>query len=252
VTDQQVVTAVPVAGAGPPALADLLPRLGHQLREPVGCIIGLARVMQSKIARGITDPADQANQLAMLENSAAALLATVERIVEVANVARGTEPPGQVVDCREIVAAVAAQFDPEAAARGHRVLAEVPGAPVPTAGAPAPLRRLLAELTDNAVKYGGEADVHLRLHPGLGGGASIEVADGGRGIAPGERERIFAPYARGEAAAGRDIPGAGLGLYLVAVLAARLGARLRLVTGEGRGSTFIVDLTGGGGSPADQ
>jgi signal transduction histidine kinase len=46
----------------------------------------------------------------------------------------------------------------------------------------------------------------------VGAGVEIEVADTGTGIATEQRERVFEPFFRGDAA--RQAPGAGLGLAI--------------------------------------
>jgi CheY-like chemotaxis protein len=69
----------------------------------------------------------------------------------------------------------------------------------------------------------------------------VVVRDEGRGIAPGQRDQLFVPFARlGAELAG--IEGTGLGLALSQRLAQAMGASLTLAeTGPG-GSAFAVDL----------
>ena len=67
----------------------------------------------------------------------------------------------------------------------------------------------------NALNYGGSARV--RLIPPLSVGAAgrvvtIEVEDDGPGIPPGELERVFEPFHRGEPSRSRETGGVGLGL----------------------------------------
>jgi signal transduction histidine kinase len=71
------------------------------------------------------------------------------------------------------------------------------------------LKRALANLIDNAIKYGKTARVTLAT---LGSDAIITIDDDGPGIAEADRERVFAPFVRLEASRSRDTGGSGLGL----------------------------------------
>jgi len=97
---------------------------------------------------------------------------------------------------------------------------------------PAVLGRAIANLIDNAIKYGGEAEV------GLSDGAEevvIRIADRGPGIPKTHREKVFAPFFRMEGSRSRDTGGSGLGLAL---------AR-NIVRGHG-GDITLEDRPGGG------
>jgi signal transduction histidine kinase len=84
-------------------------------------------------------------------------------------------------------------------------------APVELVGDPLALRRLVANLLDNAVKYGGGATCRLRRE---GEDALLLVEDEGPGIAEDALERMFTPFERGDAARDPSTGGVGLGLAL--------------------------------------
>ena len=74
---------------------------------------------------------------------------------------------------------------------------------------PVALRRALANLIDNALRYGGGAEVSLSQRPG---GVLVEVSDRGPGIPETSREEMFRPFMRGEPSRNRSTGGTGLGL----------------------------------------
>jgi signal transduction histidine kinase len=79
---------------------------------------------------------------------------------------------------------------------------------------PLAIERALANLVDNALKYGTRCIV--RLAEAADGGAVIEVEDDGPGIDPAEREAMLRPFVRGDAARNMDDHrGFGLGLAIV-------------------------------------
>ncbi|WP_137680673.1 ATP-binding protein [Aurantiacibacter suaedae] len=87
------------------------------------------------------------------------------------------------------------------------------------------LRRALRNLIDNALRYGGAAEVSLAREDGY---AAIRVADNGPGIPEGEIAAMFEPFARGEASRNRTTGGAGLGLTLARAIAEQHGGSLSL------------------------
>ncbi len=71
----------------------------------------------------------------------------------------------------------------------------------------------------------------------------LTIADGGPGVAPADRERLFARYARGGASDDRD--GTGLGLYVGRALARANGGDLMLARAGRRGRDVHAPDPGG-------
>ena len=103
------------------------------------------------------------------------------------------------------------------------------------------LDRIVANLLDNADKYGGGA-VRLAVCS-RDGHARIEVDDTGPGVPEELRERVFERFSRG-ARAGRRGQGAGsgLGLALVAQHVRRMGGRVWVEDRPGGGARFVVEI----------
>ena len=99
-------------------------------------------------------------------------------------------------------------------------------------GRPVMLKRVFANIVQNAVTYGHEAWVRLAVSPF---GLEVSVVDRGEGVAPELRERVFAPFFRVEASRNRERGGAGLGLAIV-----RSGVR------QHGGDVVLEDQPGGG------
>jgi signal transduction histidine kinase len=101
------------------------------------------------------------------------------------------------------------------------------------------LRRLIANLIDNAVKYAGAAEVQTQVEHG---GVRITVLDRGPGIPEDELANVLQPFYRLEASRNRDTGGTGLGLAIAQQLADSLGATLALANREGGGLSATVWL----------
>jgi len=112
-------------------------------------------------------------------------------------------------------------------------------------GDPVRLRQMLANLIENAIKYGArrvEITVAFSSHAG-GDWVEAAVRDDGQGLAPELLPRLFEPFVQGEQALDRAKGGLGLGLALVQRLAVQHGGKLVAESpGPGRGSTFTLRL----------
>ncbi|HSV04381.1 MAG TPA: ATP-binding protein [Phenylobacterium sp.] len=106
-------------------------------------------------------------------------------------------------------------------------------------GDPMALRRLFANLLDNAVKFGGRASARVMRQ---GATAVVEIDDDGPGIPPADRERVFEPFYRREPSRNRQTGGAGLGLAIVRSIARGHGGDVALVNRSGGGLTARVQL----------
>ncbi len=124
------------------------------------------------------------------------------------------------------------------ARRGKRV-SFAPGGVAPLRFARPALRRAIANLVDNALRYAGEP-VELRTRA-LRGGALIEVTDRGPGVPQGEAERLKQPFTRLDASRG-GAGGAGLGLAIVERVARAHGGTLELLPREGGGLIARITL----------
>lgn len=90
---------------------------------------------------------------------------------------------------------------------------------------PLALRRMLDNLIDNAVRYGGAVTLDVRR---LEGQVEIMVLDDGPGLPAEALATLTAPFERGESSRNRRTGGAGLGLSIVQALAKGQGGRLIL------------------------
>jgi signal transduction histidine kinase len=112
----------------------------------------------------------------------------------------------------------------EAAETGGRASVEL-GEKIIIDGDPVALRRLLTNLVENGLKYGGAVQGRVRAEGHL---AVIEIDDNGPGIAPAELDRVFEPFFRSEPSRNRETGGIGLGLAVVRSVARAHGGDVTL------------------------
>jgi two-component system OmpR family sensor kinase len=104
---------------------------------------------------------------------------------------------------------------------------------------PVALRRMITNLVDNALKYGGAA--RARVYE-KNGNAIIEIDDDGPGIPQSDADRIFDPFFRGEPSRSRETGGIGLGLAVVRSVARAHGGDATVVNRPDGGATARVSL----------
>jgi signal transduction histidine kinase len=112
----------------------------------------------------------------------------------------------------------------EAAETGGQASVEL-GEKIIIDGDPVALRRLLTNLVENGLKYGGAVQGRVRAEGRL---AVVEIDDSGPGIAPAELDRVFEPFFRSEPSRNRETGGIGLGLAVVRSVARAHGGDVTL------------------------
>lgn len=126
----------------------------------------------------------------------------------------------------------------EMAETGARTEVE-PGDKVVLEGDPMALRRLVSNLLENAVKFGGQARARVFKDAGH---AVVEIDDDGPGIPPADSEKVFEPFYRREPSRNRQTGGIGLGLAVVRTIARGHGGDVSLVNRSGGGLRARVVL----------
>jgi signal transduction histidine kinase len=104
---------------------------------------------------------------------------------------------------------------------------------------PVAISRAVANLVDNAVKYGGNARVRLDRFADR---AVVIIDDDGPGIPEEECEKVFAPFYRIESSRNRDTGGVGLGLAVARNSAREHGGDLTLGRSESGGLRARLEL----------
>ncbi len=206
---------------------ELLTAIGHDLRTPI---------TRLKLrAEFVEDDEQRAKMLADVEE----LEAMVSATLAFGRDARTTEPvvPLDLAELLRTVLDEAGDARPEAVAK----LQYAGPSHLTVRGRPLALKRAIANLVANAVNYAGGA--RLTLQPQADNAmVVIEVEDEGPGIPPGELERVFEPFHRGEPSRSRETGGVGLGLPIARNIARAHGGDVTLANRAPAGIRATVTL----------
>ncbi|MFD5562268.1 ATP-binding protein [Kitasatospora griseola] len=213
----------------------LLAAVSHDLRTPLA---GIKAAVTSLRAEDVEwDPEDEAELLAGIESGADRLDHLINNLLDMSRLQTGTVTPLlQPTDLDEVVPFALGGVPP-----GSVRLDVAESLPMVRADAGL-LERVLANLVENAVKYGPPGSpvlVKADLLP-RDGRVELRVVDRGPGVPEEARERIFAPFQRyGDAPRGT---GVGLGLAVARGFAEAMGGAVTAEDTPGGGLTMVVSL----------
>jgi signal transduction histidine kinase len=235
---QQVERRMRVSDEAVRARDDLISVAGHDLRTPLHAAKLNLELLERNVAKG-ADLNELAKRLDLMMRQLDKLAEMTGQLLDVSRVAAGRLSVAmEQIDLGALVRDVVIRLFP-AAPGIPPVVVETDG-PVVGRWDRGHLEQIAANLVGNAVKYGDGSQVNVHVDR-VDGAARLEVTDHGAGIAPEERELIFARSQRGSNARGKA-PGAGLGLWITRRLVESMGGEIHVASTLGVGSTFSVEL----------
>ncbi len=211
--------------------------LAHDLRSP------LTRLKARTDRLGLGNVVDAAD-LAAVSAEAAALLGMLDNSLEISRAEAGIGRDSFAqVDLTAMVNDLAEMYEPLAEDAGVELTVQRALTPVMALAHRQLLGRALANLIDNALRYGAAGKVIELAAEATPDGTRLVVADHGPGIAPGQRREALRRFGRLDAARGRQgkVQGAGLGLSLAAAVARLHGGTITLADNK-PGLRVAMDL----------
>ena len=210
--------------------------VSHELRTPITSILGYSEdLAEADLADG------ERRSVEIILRNARRLAKLVDDLL---NLSREASLPPVAWTAIDVRAAIEVCVEDLAAIadRAHVDVEVAAGDDYTIVGDRLSVDRVLVNLLANAIKFtppGGR--VTISVSATAGGYARIEVADTGRGIPPGEVDKVFERFYR-VTGVQEFVPGTGLGLPIVRDLVTRMGGRVALQSDGKTGTTAIVEL----------
>ena len=268
IMDGDLAGRLPIAGTG-----DELDRLATNLNamlERIEALMHGLKEVSDNIAHDLKTPLtrlrnrceealrlaeDESQYRAALESTieeSEALIRTFNALLMIARAESGQARDGMTdIDAAEIARGVGELYEPLADDKGIHLKVEAPAA-APVHGNRELISQALANLVDNAIKYGAgmngaEAEIVVTAR-GEGDRILLAVADSGGGIPAADRGRAVERFVRLEQS--RSQPGSGLGLSLASAVARLHGGDLKLEDNHPGLRTVISLPRAGSAAPA--
>jgi two-component system, OmpR family, sensor kinase len=233
---QQIESAFAARAASEGRLRRFVGDASHELRTPLTSIRGYAELFR----RGAADhPEDLAKAMRRIEEEANRMGSLVDDMLLLARLDQGRPLEHRPVDLTRIARDA---VDDARAVAPNRPIDYSPNGAIFVPGDEARLRQVLGNLLQNANRHTPpDTPVHVRV-VNSDDEAVIEVADEGPGVPGEDPNRVFERFWRSDPSRTRASGGAGLGLSIVAAIAAAHGGRAEVQSTAGIGSTFRVHL----------
>jgi two-component system, OmpR family, sensor kinase len=207
----------------------------HELRTPLAAVRAYAELFRRGAA---ARPDDLERAMSGISRESERMSLLVDDLLLLARLDEGRPLERSPVDLREVVGEAvetARTVEPDRPINLDTTEAVV-------LGDHERLRQIVDNLLGNVRSHTPPASpVHVRVTRS-GGTAVIEVEDTGPGLREGEAEEVFERFHRGDPSRSRSSGGVGLGLSIVAAVAAAHGGSASVRSIPGEGSTFCITL----------
>ena len=218
--------------------SDFVANASHELRTPLASLLGFVETLQGP-ARD--DAVARSRFLEIMGEQARRMSRLVDDLLSLSRIERSLHVrPDADVDLASVAGQMTDALAPMAADATVDLHLHAPAA-VYVRGDRDELLRVVENLVENAIKYGGPGTVAIGVvHEG--GEGILTVDDDGPGIAPEHIPRLTERFYRIDVAKSRATGGTGLGLAIVKHIVARHRGRLTIAPRASGGTRFRVAL----------
>lgn len=220
----------------------LLANVSHDLRTPLGGILGFAEMLEAGVFGDLTE--EQLEAVSEIIDSTNQLLTFVNNLLNQARIESGSVALElEQVKVRKLISNTKSMFSPLAQVKGL-TLNSVASSEVPETllGDTDWLHQMLNNLVGNAIKFTEQGEVSIKVFCPNETQWAIQVSDTGSGIPLEAQEYIFEAFRQVDGTLTREHGGSGLGLSIVKQLTIIMGGSITLDSELGVGSTFTIYL----------
>ncbi len=217
-------------------------RMGHELRTPLGAMMGMAEMLQEGIYGQLTS--EQKDITQRIINNAIVLKQIFAELLDQSQIESGQlRLKEEEFSPQVLTKQVHSNFLPLVLQKGLTMQVKV-GSNLPPIiiGDKTRIEQILSNLVVNAIKYTETGSIAIRTYRENATHWAIEVKDTGIGIAQEHLTYIFEPFRQTDESMSRKHGGVGLGLAIVQQLVSAMNGTIDVKSKFGQGSQFTVIL----------
>ncbi len=220
--------------------ARLISIAAHELKAPIAAIEGYLRIIRDKSAGDNPKAYEEMIDRCLIR--AGEMRNLISDFLDLGRLESGQARREAIrIDAAESVRYILEAMEPLIRDRNITVTLNV-GNDACLIADPQDMQVILRNLLSNAVKYnvdGGRIDIDIHSQDDT---IIIVVTDTGIGIASDDQKQIFREFSRVKNGSTRNIPGSGLGLWIVKQLVEHYRGRIDLTSAPGKGTAVTVVL----------
>jgi signal transduction histidine kinase/ActR/RegA family two-component response regulator len=223
-----------------------LATMSHEMRTPLHGILGLARLLLSRLPHQSGPQRESRHHVELIEHAGDHLLTLINDVLDFSRIEAGKlHIQNEPFDLHALLKDLIELHRVGAREKGLSLLSNV-RLPQPcwVSGDASRLRQMLHNLLGNAVKFTVRGQI--RVHAAVAGPSSdlvvFQLQDSGAGIPHDQLDRIFDPFHQLDGSHARQQNGTGLGLTITRELARAMGGDVTCESEMGKGSVFTLTL----------
>lgn len=215
--------------------------VSHELRTPITIAEGTISNVQVMMSRPDIGQATLAQSIDLAHEQVLFLARMVNDLSTLSRAERGVADTPETIDVDTMIQELYAEYAPQAAAKSLSFDLDLSPKLGTVTASRLYLKELLQNFVTNAIKYTKEGGITVVVRKS-GGKLSFNVKDTGIGMSKSDQVHVYEKFWRSEDYRTRETGGTGLGLYVAAKLAKKLGTKIEMSSRLNHGSSFGFTL----------
>lgn len=222
---------------------DFFSNMTHELKTPLSVILGAIQLMEMKKNWQVEDESSFSKNMRVIKCNCHRMLRLTNNLLDLSKVEAGyLELKPVDCDLNLLLSEIVQSVIPYATQKQLNLHYNKPSETIPTGIDIEKMERIMLNLLSNAIKFtkpGGTISVSSYT---TGDRVFISVKDSGSGIPAENQEEIFNRFKQLEGSNPVENKGSGIGLSLVKSFVSLHQGTIRIISEQGQGSEFIIDL----------
>lgn len=219
--------------------SEFLAQMSHEIRSPLNIILNFNSFLKEELKKNLSS--DQKLAISSIESAGKRLLRTIDLILNMAALQNGyIDLYPTDINLNKILVGLSKEFKRTAQNKKIKFAFINKTDKSIIKGDEYIVSEIFVNIIDNALKYTPQGQVEIILYNNAEKKSCVDIKDTGIGISEDYIPKLFLPFSQEETGYSRKYEGNGLGLALVKKYADLLGAKLKVESQKGAGTTFTV------------